>query len=425
MNSTFKTAMRSTCVAVAAFGIGVTVVHAEPKTNMMHQWAQGAEAAAIAKLGEMFEAAGGTWEQTSIAGHTSNTLAKLRSDVVAGNAPAAVQLKGPEIAEWNATGATANLDATAAAQGWDGVVAAELLTVMKPTGSWVAAPMNIHRVNWMYSSKKILDELGIQPPKTWAEFNTACDKVIAAGKICIAHGAADWSDSTTFDDVVYGMDIELYRKAFQEADLDALRSEGMVKAFAQLRKMVGYMDDGINGRSWEQSMAMTMDGKAAFFLMGDWTVASANLAGYKEGVDYLCGQSPVDWGGNGFILNSDSVVFFKQNDPDYVEGQKMLAEIIMSPEFQVTFNVAKGSIPARTDVDLSTGGFTQCQQQGLTDLKASVAEGTLVRSMAHNMTVLQKYRGAMMEVITEFVADDSISAKEAANQLADAVELQM
>ena len=31
-----------------------------------------------------------------------------------------------------------------------------------------------------------------------------------------------------------------------------------------IRKMVGYMDDGINGRSWEQSMTMTMTGEAAF-----------------------------------------------------------------------------------------------------------------------------------------------------------------
>lgn len=425
MKSNFKKSLLATCAVIATLGVTATAAYAEPKTNMLHQWAQGAEAAAIARLGEMFEEAGGTWEQTSIAGHTSNTLAKLRADVVAGNAPAAVQLKGPEIAEWDATGTTANLDETATSQGWDEVVAAELLSVMKPTGKWVAAPMNIHRVNWLYSSKKILDELDIAVPATWEEFNAACDKVIAVGKTCIAHGAADWSDSTTFDDIVYGMDIDLYRKALQEADLDALRSEGIVKAFAQLRKMVGYMDDGIQGRSWEQSMAMTFDGNAAFFLMGDWTVASANLAGYKEGVDYLCNQAPVDWGGTAFVLNSDSVVFFEQSDPDYIEGQKLLAEIIMSPDFQVTFNVAKGSIPARTDVDLSTGGFTQCQQQSLADLKASVSEGTLVRSMAHNMTVLQKYRGAMMEVITEFVADDRITPEEAANQLADAVELQM
>ena len=421
-----KTKRNLTMAAIAAlaFSTCLTSLHAEPKTNMMHQWAQGSEAAAIAKLGEMFEAAGGKWEQTAISGHTSNTLAKLRSDVVAGTAPAAVQLKGPEIAEWDATGQTANLDALAGSEGWDAVVAPELISVMKPTGHWVAAPMNIHRVNWLYSSKQILTDLGIEVPKTWDDFNAACEKIIAAGKICLAHGAADWSDTTTFDSVVYGMDIDLYRKAFQEADPEAMRSQGMIDAFAQLRKMVGYMDAGINGRSWEQSMAMTMDGDAAFFIMGDWTVASANLAGYKEDVDYLCNQTPVNWGGTGFILNADSVVFFNQKDPDYVEGQQLLAKIIMSPEFQVTFNVAKGSIPSRTDVDLSTGGFTNCQQQSQIDLKGSVEEGTLVRSMAHNMTVLQKFRGAMMEVITEFVADPSITPEQAANQLADAVEVQ-
>jgi MalK OB fold domain len=41
-------------------------------------------------------------------------LAKLRSDVVAGMAPAPVQVNGPEIAEWDATGKTANLDDLAA-----------------------------------------------------------------------------------------------------------------------------------------------------------------------------------------------------------------------------------------------------------------------------------------------------------------------
>lgn len=420
-----KSTFRATGLAVVLLGLGAIAASAQPKTNMLHQWAQGSEAAAIAKLGEMFTAAGGIWSQTAIAGHTANTLAKLRSDVVSGNAPAAVQLKGPEIAEWDSTGRTANLDEVAAANGWDAVVAPELIGVMKPTGKWVAAPMNIHRVNWMYGSKAILDDLGLEMPKTWADFNAACDKVVAAGKICIAHGAADWSDATVMDNVVYGMDIDLYRKAFQEADLEALRSQGMVDAFAQLRKMVGYMDDAITGRSWEQAMAMTMGGDAAFFLMGDWTVASANAAGYKEGVDYLCTQAPINWEGDGYILNSDSVVFFEQKDPDYVEGQKLLAKIIMSPEFQVTFNVAKGSIPARTDVDMSVGGFTQCQRDSQADLKASVDQGTLVRSMAHNMTVVQKFRGAMMDVITEFVADASITPEDAANLLADAVEVQM
>ena len=420
-----KCATLAAGAAVLALAFAGTA-NAQPKTNMLHQWATGSDAAAIAKLGEMFTAAGGVWEQTAIAGHTANTLAKLRADVVAGNAPPAVQLKGPEIAEWNATGGTANLDELAAEEKWDEVVAPELLPVMKPTGNWVAAPMNIHRINWIWANKSVLDAAGItELPKTWADFNADCEKVIAIGKTCLAHMSADWTDATTFEVVVYGQDIDLFRKAFVEGDIDALRSPGMVKAFEQMRLMVSkYMDPAIAGRDYDAASNMMANGEAAFFIMGDWEIGVLLAAGFKPGEDILCGQAPTDWGQAGFILNSDSVVFFKQKDPDYIEGQKLLASTILSPEFQTIFNQAKGSIPARLDVDLSSG-FNPCQQVSQKDLQASIAAGTLVRSMAHNMTVLQKYRGAMMETITEFVNSPDMSPEEAANVMADAVEAQM
>lgn len=399
---------------------------AEPKVLMLHQWASGNDAASIAKLGELFEAAGGSWEQTAIAGHTANTLAKLRADVVAGNAPAAVQLKGPEIAEWNATGGTADVDELANSEGWDDVVAPELLPVMKPEGKWVAAPMNIHRINWIWGNKAAMEEVGVSElPQTWADFNEACEKALAGGKICLAHFSADWSDSTVFETVVYGQDLDLYRKAFVEGDVDALRSEGMVKAFDQMRLMVDkYMDPAIAGRDYDTGANLMSNGDALFFIMGDWELGRLVSIGKTPGDDILCGQSPTDWDGDGFILNSDSVVFFKQNDPEYEEGQKLLASLILSPEFQTVFNIAKGSIPARLDVDLSEG-FNACQQQSQAELQGSIDGGTLVRSMAHNMTVLQKYRGAMMDTITEFVNTPSMSSEDAANLMADAVEAEM
>lgn len=412
------TAAACTCLAGAAF--------AEPKTNLLHQWATGSDAQAIAKLGEMFEAKGGTWQQTSIAGHTANTLAKLRADVIAGNAPPAVQLKGPEIAEWNETGMTADLTELAAAENWEGVVAPELLPVMKPTGAWVAAPMNIHRINWLWASPKVMQEAGVADvPKTWAEFNAACDKVVAAGKICISHSTADWTDSTVFEVVVYGQDLDLFRKAFVEGDVEAMRSEGMVKAFEQFRTMTSkYMDPGMNGRDWDTMSHLVGRGEAAFHIMGDWTIGLLTAGGFKHGTDYVCAQAPTDWNQAGFILNSDSVVFFKQNDPDYVEGQKLLASTILSPEFQTIFNQTKGSIPARLDVDLSNG-FNPCQQIAQKDLQASIEANTLVRSMAHNMTIPQAVRGAIMDTITEFVATPDMSAEDAANAMADAAEAQM
>ena len=52
---TIKAALAGTLVYAAA----ATAALAEPKTNMLHQWSEGSDAAAIAKLGEMFTAAGG------------------------------------------------------------------------------------------------------------------------------------------------------------------------------------------------------------------------------------------------------------------------------------------------------------------------------------------------------------------------------
>ncbi|HLX97199.1 MAG TPA: ABC transporter substrate-binding protein [Roseiarcus sp.] len=417
---TIKAALAGT----VACAFAATAAMAEPKTNLLSQWSQGSDAAAIAKLGDMFTAAGGKWEQTSIAGHTANTLAKLRADVVAGNAPPAVQLKGPEIAEWNETGMTANLDDLANKEGWDKVVAPELLPVMKPAGHWVAAPMNIHRINWIWASTKAMEQAGIKTlPKTWAEFNADCDKAVAAHLICLAHFSADWTDATTFEVVLYGQDIDLFRKAFVEGDTKAMRSPGMVKALEQMRLMVSkYMDPGIAGRDYDTATAMIAKGQAVFMIMGDWQIGIFTAAGLKTPADYQCGQAPTDWGKPGFILNSDSVVFFKQKDPDYVAGQTLLAHLIMSPKFQTVFNQAKGSIPARLDIDLKD--FNPCQQESQKALQASIADKTLVRSLAHNMTLLQKYRGAILDTVTSFVNNPKMTPEEAANAMADAVEAQ-
>jgi glucose/mannose transport system substrate-binding protein len=57
-------------------------------------------------------------------------------------------------------------------------------------------------------------------------------------------------------------------------------------------------------------------------------------------------------------------------------------------------------------------------------LQASIADGMLVRSMAHNMTILQKYRGAILDTVTSFVNNPKMTADEATNAMADAVDAQ-
>src|SRR5260370_32018848 len=128
---------------------------------------------------------------------------------------------------------------------------------------------------------------------------------------------------------------------------------------------------------------MMLTGQAGFFFMGDWSIGTFNAGGFKEGVDYVSAQAPEDNGKVGFILNSDSVVFFKQKDPDYLAGSKLLAHLIMSKDFQTIFNKAKGSIPPRLDVQLTR--FNACQQKLHNILEAPIKAGTLGRAFARNI----------------------------------------
>ena len=123
------------------------------------KWSEGSDAAAIAKLGEMFATAGGKWEQTSIAGHTANTLAKLRADVVAGNAPPAVQLEGPEDRRMERDGHDRQ-SRRACQQGGMGQGRRTRASAGDEADRRLGrrAPMNIHRINWIWGSTKAMEQ---------------------------------------------------------------------------------------------------------------------------------------------------------------------------------------------------------------------------------------------------------------------------
>jgi glucose/mannose transport system substrate-binding protein len=84
----------TTTALLSALLLGSIEATAEPKTNLLHQWADGSDAAAIAKLGEMYTAAGGTWQQTPISGHTVKHARQLRADVFRQRTPGGA-IEGP------------------------------------------------------------------------------------------------------------------------------------------------------------------------------------------------------------------------------------------------------------------------------------------------------------------------------------------
>ena len=403
--------------ASVAFAVaGTTLAHAEPQAEVLHWWTSGGEARSVAVLQKEFASRGGKWTDMPVAGGGGDAaMTALRARVLAGNAPTAVQLKGPAIQEWYEEGVLANISSVAKAQGWADVLPASIAGHMKCDGKWCAAPVNVHRIDWIWANAAVLAKNGISMPTSWDEFNAAAAKLQAAGITPLAHGGQAWQDATVFEAVALGIGgPKFFQKAFVELDQATLKSNTMVKVFDQMRIMRGFVDNNFSGRDWNLATAMVMNGEAAFQIMGDWAKGEFLAAGKRPGIDFLCASTP----GDGFLYNVDSFAMFAVDGSDKTDGQLLLAELIVGKNFQKVFNMNKGSIPARVDVALDD--FDPCAHTSAQDMATSNAGGSLLPSYAHGMALRGAQAGAITDVVTAHFNSDMSSA-DAVEMLATAV----
>ncbi len=403
--------------AVALVAAGATVHSGE--VEVLHWWTSGGEAKSVGELKKIMQAKGHTWKDFAVAGGGGdNAMTVLKSRVVSGNPPAAAQIKGPAIQEWAAEGVLANLDAVATAEKWDSLLPKVVADGMKYKGNYVAVPVNVHRVNWMWANSAVLKKAGVaSAPKTWDEFFAAADKVKKIGLIPVAHGGQNWQDFTTFETVVLGVGgAKFYSEALVKLDPKALTSDTMKKSLEIFRKVKGYTDPASPGRDWNLATAMVIQEKAAFQFMGDWAKGEFTAAGKVPGKDYICAAAPGT--ANSYTYNVDSFAMFKLKDPAAQKAQADLAAAIMGPEFQEIFNLNKGSIPVRLNMNMDK--FDDCAKLSAKDFVSSAKAGTLLPSIAHGMAVNPAAEGAIKDAVSQFWNDDKITVADGVKNIAKA-----
>lgn len=404
----------------AAIGLACTGTAMAGQVEVLHWWTSGGEARSVTALKGMLQAKGDTWKDFAVAGGGGeNAMTVLKARVVSGHAPTAAQIKGPAIQEWGAEGVLANIDALAVSGGWDKLLPPVVANTMKYEGHYVAAPVNVHRVNWMWVNKGIFDKLGLKVPTTWPQLLADADKIQKAGYVAIAHGGQPWQDATLFESVALGVGgADFYRKAFVQRDQATLTGPTMIKVLDTFRQTKKFIDKDAPGRDWNLATGMVINGKAAMQFMGDWAKGEFTAANKKPGTDYVCADAPGT--ANTFTYNIDSFVFFQQGGDEAQKSQLNLAATIMDPKFQELFNLNKGSIPAR--LGMSQTPFDACAQKSMNDFVATSKKGTLVPSFAHGMALPSSAAGAVTDVISAFFNSTTMTSKEAATKLAAAAK---
>ncbi|MGC3938699.1 ABC transporter substrate-binding protein [Roseobacter sp. EG26] len=372
--------------------------------EVMHWWTSGGEAAAVNEFAEAFNATGNTWVDAAIAGG-DGARAVMVSRLTGGDPMGAFQFNhGRQAEELIEAGLLRDITDIAEAEGWKDIVnPSSLLDSCTVDGRIYCAPVNIHSWQWLWLSHKAYEDAGVAVPTNWAEFVSAASALEDAGKIPMAMGQQGWQQAGAFSVLIASLlPSEVYNSVYGDKDTDVAGGAEMATVFqaaADARKMATKS----TVQNWNDATALVIKGEAGGQIMGDWAQGEMAVAEVSAGEDYSClpglGTNPrLSTGGDAFY-------FPVLDDEAQTAAQTELAKLMLAPETQVNFNLKKGSLPVRGDVDLATAN--DCMSKGLALLKA----GALLPDV--NQLITPDTNEQLKTLFTEFFADPTMTPEAA------------
>lgn len=407
MNSLKKLLVATTAICSVTAGAFATDL------EVTHWWTSGGEAAAVAEFAKAFDATGNTWVDGAIAGSGGVARPIIVSRILGGDPMGATQLNhGRQAEELIEAGLMLDLTDIAEAGGWRDVVnPTGLLDSCTVDGKIYCVPVNIHSWQWIWLSHKAYADAGVDVPANWDEFVAAAPALEAKGITPLAMGQQSWQTSGAFGVINVAIGgLDLWTKINVNKDAEAAAGPEMAKVFEAFGAARS-LSAGSNVQDWNQATNMVITGQAGGQIMGDWAQGEFQVAGQTAGEDYTCLPG---LGVNEIIsTGGDAFYFPKNDDPAITAAQKELAALMISQPVQVAFNLKKGSLPVRGDIDMSTAN--DCMQKGLSIL----ASGNIMPDGAQVLTPDTTSR--VEDLLVEFWNDTSMTPAEAQAQYAQII----
>lgn len=406
--NTIRTIMTATSALCAAGAASATDL------EVMHWWTSGSEAEAVAELANAFDATGHTWVDGAIAGSGSTAIPIMVTRLTGGDPMGAFQFNhGRQAEELIEAGLLRDITDIAEAEGWTDLVnPPSLLESCTVDGRIYCAPLNIHSWQWLWVSHKAYEDAGIPVPTNWNEFVAAAPQLEEAGKIPLAMGQQGWQQAGAFYVMMASLvPSEIYLGVYRDKNAEIAAGPEVASVFEALA-VAREMAAKSTVQNWNDATNLVITGQAGGQIMGDWAQGEFQIAGQTAGEDYSClpglGVNPR------LSTAGDAIYFPVLDDEAEIEAQTELAKVLLKPETQVAFNLKKGSLPVRGDIDLAAAN--ECMEKGLQLL----ADGALLPST--EMLITQDTSQQIDTLMTEFFADPSMTADEAQERFVDLIE---
>ncbi len=401
--------------AAGAAGLAPAVNVGQPPASLqvLHWWTSAGERKAVDVLAGKLAEENIQWRDAAVPGGAGLGASKvLKSMVLAGKAPEATQLNGIVFGEWADLGLLLELDDVATPGNWQKLLFPTVWSLVLNRGHVVAAPLGIHRINNLFYNKKIFDRLNLAPPKTWADFSRAADKLRQAGITPLAQSSEAWQVATLFETLVLAESgPAYYRSLFVDLNPLAFGDQRMTHALKRLRALKEWMPAPLKERPWPEMTRQLASGEAAMFVMGDWAKGELLAWGLNTDRDFACSTVP---GTADYHLYSVDTLAMFAGDYAHQPAQEKLAQIIMSPPVQTAYNQVKGAIPVWRAPDLSK--MDSCARASW----AAFSKGSAYQapSLVHRMAADETAKDAIVAEVHRYFIDDKMSESDVQRKLA-------
>ena len=416
-------ALLAACAAPAAAPGAAPAAPAAPavavadkgKLEIFSWWTAGGEVEGLNNMFEIFKRDNPGVEVINAAvaaqgaGQGGEMKALLETRMLGGDPPESFQVHlGHELIDSHViAGRMEPLDDLYAQEGWADVFPPDLMNVILYDGHPWSVPVNIHRSNLMWYRPGKLDAIGAtELPKDWDEFLVMAEAMKEKGIPAIAlAGAGGGGNGQTMECIILSV--------FGATDWPGLfdgtipwSDPRMTHALEIMNKLYDYAQPDYLSESGTGVNDMLMNDDGPFMMIsGDW------LHGYyksKEFKDYKWAASP---GTDGiYLLLSDS--FGLPKGVKFRDNALAWLKVCGSKEGQDAFNPIKGSIPARTDGDVSLYDEEQLWQM------EQWKTNTLVGSLQHGAAAKQSFLIDYDQKLNDMIATRDVAATQAALVLA-------
>lgn len=348
--------------------------------EVMTWWTAGSEKAALQVLFDAVRAQhpNVTIIDTAVSGGAgSNSQTALATRLRAGNLPDSWQtFAGAPLKSFANYGWIGDVSSIYTDTGLGSAIPGPILDAMSIDGKQYGVPTGAHRGNVLWFNSAALTKAGVTAPGagyTFEQFVADLDKVKAAGVVPLCLGGRDrFTSVELFENNLLSV---IGAQGWEQVAAGSFSWSGEQArtALDRFGQVLDRADPQASSLTWDEAAAKLGRGECGFASMNDSFEAEAAATGATDGKDFGAVPYP---GTEGLFTAVVDAFVINANTPNGQNGMAFLTAAA-DPRATLAFNAKKGSVPVRTDADVSS--LTRYQQGAAAALRSS----TVLLSIAH------------------------------------------